>query len=554
MGGPMKLTQKMMFFMVNIVVFILVAISSGTGTAQEIDWLPLSFLGLGDVHHPVSTKSADAQKFFDQGLALVYAFNHDEAVRSFKNAAVLDPDLAMAYWGIALALGPNINLPIDADHEKAAYEAIQKAQALSVRAPEQEQAYIKALSNRYSSDPKADLRKLDVEYKNAMQELVRQYPDDPDAATLYAESAMDLRSWMLWNRDGTPAEGTQEIMDVLESVLRRNPNHLGANHYYIHIVEASPHPEWALPSADRLRALAPFAGHLVHMPAHVYSRTGFYEEAAVVNEVAVAADRAYIQLRGDQGFYPLGYYSHNLHFLAVMRAFQGRFSDARKAADELAAHVGPHVKEIPLLEGFMPHSLLIMVRFERWDDILTYPPPQEAMVMTRCFRHFARAIAYTSIGKLDLADSERKAFLEERKHLAADAMYSPVNSAESILSIASLMLDARIAEKTGDYKLGVEFLKKAIAAEDALNYNEPPEWYIPTREALGGLLVRTRNYAEAEGAFRAELARHPRSGRALFGLYESLKGLGKDYEAEFVYKEFSKAWQYADTKLRVEDL
>jgi tetratricopeptide (TPR) repeat protein len=550
----MKLTQKIMLFKISIVIFILIAISPGAGTAQEVDWLPLSFLGLGDVHHPVSTKSADAQKFFDQGLALVYAFNHDEAVRSFKNAAVLDPEFAMAYWGIALALGPNINLPVDAEHEKAAYEAVQKAQALSVNTPEQERAYIKALSKRYSSDPKADLRKLDVDYKNAMQELMRQYQDDPDAATLYAESAMDLRPWMLWKPDGRPAEGTQEIMDVLESVLRRNPNHLGANHYYIHTVEASPHPEWALPSADRLKALAPYTGHLVHMPAHIYSRTGFYEEAAVVNEVAVAADRAYIQLRGDQGFYSLGYYSHNLHFLAVMRAFQGRFFDAMKAADELAAHVGPQVKEIPLLEGFMPHSLLIMVRFEKWDDILTYAPPNEAMVMTRCFWHFARAVAYASTGKPDLADGERRAFLEKRKHLAADAMYSPLNRAESILSIAGMMLDARIAEKAGDHKLGVEFLKKAMAAEDALNYNEPPEWYISSSEALGGLLLRTRNYAEAEKVFRAELVRHPRSGRALFGLYESLKGLGKDYVSEVVHEEFKKAWQYADTKLGVEDL
>jgi tetratricopeptide (TPR) repeat protein len=514
----------------------------------------LSFLGLGGLHHPVSTKSAEAQKFFDQGLALVYAFNHDEAIRSFKNAAGLDPELAMAYWGIALALGPNINLPVDPEREKAAYEALQKAQALSKKAPEQERAYIEALSKRYSNDPKADLRKLDIDYKNAMSELVRQYPDDLDAATLYAESAMDLRPWMLWKPDGSPAGGTQEIVAVLESILRRNPYHLGANHYYIHTVEASPHPEWALPSAERLKTLAPLAGHLVHMPAHIYSRTGFYEEAAVVNEVAVAVDRAYIQLRGNQGFYPLGYYSHNLHFLAVMRTFQGRFSDARKAADELAAHVGPHVKEIPLLEGFMPPSLLILVRFERWDDILNYPPPDEAMGMMRSFRHFARGIAYASTGRLELADAETKAFLEERKHLAADAMYSPVNSAKSILTIAGLMLNARIAETTGDPELAMEFLKKAIAAEDALNFNEPPEWYIPPRESLGGLLIRTRNYADAERTFRAALARHPRSGRALFGLYESLKGLGKDYDAKSVYEEFRKAWQYADTMLRVEDL
>src|SRR3972149_1064764 len=264
--------------------------------------------GLGEQHHPVSTKNPEAQRFFDQGLTLIFAFNHEEAVRSFKRAAELDPQLPMAYWGMALALGPNINLDVDPEREKAAYEAVQKALALSAKAPEQERAYIAALSKRYSIDPKADLKKLAVDYKNAMGELVKRYPDDLDAATLYAESMMDLRPWQLWNKNGTPVEGTEEIVTVLESVLKRNPNHIGANHYYIHSVEASPHPEIALPSAERLKTLVPAAGHLVHMPAHIYMRTGDYEAAVQANKAGAEADQAYIKSRGGEGIYPIMYH------------------------------------------------------------------------------------------------------------------------------------------------------------------------------------------------------------------------------------------------------
>ncbi len=309
--------------------------------------------GLGSVHHPVSTTSPEAQKFFDQGLALVYAFNHEEAVRSFKRAAELDPRMAMAYWGTALALGPNINMDVDPQREKAAYDAVQKAISLVATTDTNERAYIEALAKRYSIDPKADLKKLAADYKSAMGELVKNYPDDLDAATLYAESAMDLRPWQLWTREGKPAPGTEEIIAVLESVLRRDPNHPGAIHYYIHAVEASPNPERALAYAPKLGKLMPAAGHLVHMPAHIYARTGDYENAARSNEDAAAADRAYIAASGTQGVYPLMYYSHNLHFLAIACSIEGRFADAMKAAKQLEANVGPHLKEMPMLEGFM---------------------------------------------------------------------------------------------------------------------------------------------------------------------------------------------------------
>src|SRR5262252_4313669 len=275
-----------------------------TDGAKPAELIP----GMGDVRHTVSTSNAEAQRFFNQGLALVYGFNHEEAVRSFKRSAELDPQLAMAHWGVALSLGPNINSPVDAEREKAAYEAIQKARALASKASESDRAYIDALSKRYSNDPKADLKKLDVDYKNAMAELARRYPDDLDAATLYAESLMDLNPWHYWSKEGKAGAGTEEIVSVLESVLRRNPDHIGANHYYIHAVEASLHPEWALPSAQKLKTLAPAAGHLVHMPAHIDIRAGNYEAAARSNAYAAEADRELFKVAGNQGVYPMMYY------------------------------------------------------------------------------------------------------------------------------------------------------------------------------------------------------------------------------------------------------
>src|SRR3989304_4346946 len=509
---------------------------------------------LGEHHHPVSTKNPEAQRFFDQGLILIFAFNHDEAVRSFKRAAVLDPNLAMAYWGIALALGPNINLDVDPEREKAAYKAVQKALALSANAPEQERAYIAALSKRYSIDPKADLKKLAVDYKNAMGELVKRYPDDLDAATLYAESMMDLRPWQLWNKDGTPAEGTEEIVAVLESVLKRNPNHIGANHYYIHTIAASLHPERALPSAERLKTLAPAAGHLVHMPAHIYMRIGDYKSAAQRNKVAAEVDQAYIKSSGVQGVYPLMYYSHNLHFLAVAYAMEGRFSDAKKAADQLVAHVGPHVKGMPMLEFFMPTSTLILVRFQRWDDILKSPKPDSGMAITNAMWHFARGMAYAVNGKVKEEESERKLLIAAEKTVPGGATWD-LNSASSVLKITEHAGKSRIALAKGANTSAVKFLRKAVEAEDALNYAAQPGWYIPVWESIGSVVMLNGDYAEAERVFRVDLDKNPRSGGSLFGLMVSLKAQGKNYDARFVQEEFEVAWKNADTKLKqVKDL
>ena len=517
--------------------------------------------GMGDVRHPVSTSNVEAQRFFNQGLALVYGFNHEEAVKSFKRAAELDPQLAMAHWGVALALGPNINSPVDAGREKAAYESIQKARALASKASESDRAYIDALSKRYSNDPKADLKKLDVNYRNAMSELVRRYPDDLDAATLYAESIMDLNPWQYWNKEGKPGAGTEEIVSVLESVLRRNPDHIGANHYYIHAVEASLHPEWALPSAQKLKVLAPAAGHLVHMPAHIDIRSGNYEAAARSNAYAAEADRELFKAAGQQGMYPMMYYSHNLHFLAVAHSMQGRYEDSKKAADQLYAHLtgylhapGPMLDAmLPMIDAFTPTPTLIMVRFKRWEDLLNAQAPDQRLVISNALWRFGRAMAFASTGKLDSAEKERADLVNAVKAIPADHPYG-LNPVASIFSIAQDVLSARIAAAKNDKRGAIGFLKKAVETEDKLNYSEPEDWYIPVRESLGSALMQNGDFADAEKVFRAELSKHTRNGRALFGLMESLKAQGKKEAASHIQMEFEAAWKNAQVLPRIEDL
>ncbi len=509
--------------------------------------------GLGQHHHTIWTASSEAQRFFDQGLIFVYAFNHDEAGRSFRRAAELDPRAPMPLWGIALAVGPNYNLDVDPEREREAYEAIQKALALAPGAPENERAYVEALAKRYSIDPKADLKKLAVDYKEAMGELAKRYPDDLDAATLYAESMMDLRPWRLWTSDGRPAEGTEEIISVLESVLKRDPQHVGANHFYIHAVEASPHPERALPSAGRLGSLAPAAGHLVHMPAHIYMRTGDYEAAAKSNGVAAQVDRAYIESNGVEGIYPMMYYGHNLHFLAAACGMEGRFADAKEAADRLPALVGPHLKDMPTVEFYMPTPMFILLRFQRWDEILKMSSPETGTNLTYALWRFARGVAFAAKGELQNAENEEQSFAAAEKEVPEGTPFGN-NRAGSILNLAREVLKARIAATRGDRKATLDHWKKAVEMQDALLYDEPPAWYYPVRESLGGAWLRSGRYEEAEKVFRADLEANPRNGRSLFGLWESLKAQKKMADAEWVKRDFEAAWKNADTELRLEDL
>jgi len=512
--------------------------------------------GLGDLHHPVSTHNLEAQKFFDQGLRFIYAFNHDEAARSFQHAAELDPKLAMAYWGVAEAVGPNYNDPADPDRYKKAHDAIQKAVDLSAGASASEQAYIQAMAKRFPADPNSDLKKAAEDYHDAMRQVAAQFPDDLDAATLFAESGMNLHPWGLWHQDGTPEAGTEEIVATLESVIKRDPNHLGAIHYYIHAVEASNNPDRALAGANRLAALAPAAGHIVHMPAHIYIRTGDYEAAVKTNEKAAEVDRTYIKETGIQGIYPMMYYSHNLHFVAVCGAMNGRYGEARKNADLLVANVGPHVKDMPPLEGFMTIPMAVEVRFHHWNEILKMPAPDPAMKATTVFWHFGRGLGLAGTGKIADAEAEYKIVAEAEAATPPDVIFQmPINNkTKDILKIAENVLGAKIALAKKDTAGAVAMLRDAVAIQDKLNYGEPPDWFYPVRENLGGALLMSGDAAGAEKVFREDLDRNPRNPRSLFGLHQSLLQQKRDYDAGFVQKQFDAAWKGGPQALKLDDL
>jgi len=512
--------------------------------------------GLGDLHHPVSTKNASAQEFFDQGLRLIYAFNHDEAARSFQKAAELDPKLAMAYWGIAEAVGPNYNDPASADRFKRAHDAIQKAVDLSGNASDAERGYIFAMAKRFPADPKSDLRKAAEDYRDAMREVVKNNPDDLDAATLFAESGMNLHPWGLWHQDGTPHEGTEEIVATLESVIKRDPDHLGALHYYIHTVEASNSPERALAAANRLAAQAPAAGHIVHMPAHIYIRTGDYAAAVKTNQEAAAADRAYLKSSGAQGIYPMMYYSHNLHFIAMCSAMIGDYAEAHKAAEMLAEHVGPSVKDMPPLEGFMTIPMAVNVRFHKWDEILAMKAPDAEMKTTTGFWHFARGMALAGKGKISEAEAEYKIVSEAEKATSPDVVFQmPINNkTKDILKIAENVLGAQVALAKKDNAAAAGMLRDAVAVQDTLKYDEPQDWFFPVRESLGGVLLMSGDAKGAEQVFREDLAKNLRNPRSLFGLHQALQAQDRDSDAWFVEQEFRKSWKGGEGELKVEDL
>jgi len=522
-------------------------------SASEPRLIPLS-TQLGNLHHPVSTTNELAQRFFNQGLTYIFGFNHDAAIRSFKRALAHDSRLAMAWWGIGFSLGPNINQPVSPEAEKAAYEAAATARSLiGTATTEPERDYIAALSKRYSIEPGADLVKLDREFRDAMKELMRKYPDDLDAAVLYAESMMNLKPWQLWSKEGVPADVTLEVVEVLESVLRRDPNHPGANHYYIHAVEASPTPERGLASAARLGWLAPNAGHLVHMPSHIYIRTGDYVEAAKSNADAIIADRKFIEKNGAQNLYAMMYYNHNIHFLSCASAMNGNYAEAIKQAQILESNVRPHLKMMPMLEMFSPYPIVTLVRFRKWDEIMKYPAPSAEMRITGGFLNFARGMALANSKKTDDAKKELAALREKIKQIPADTGFGN-STAHGVLRVAEELLMGEIALANGENKAAIESFRKAAASEDIVNYNEPPDWDIPAREWLGRALLTDGQFAEAEKVYRAEITKHPRNGRALFGLAESLRKQGKTDSAAMVQREFEKSWEKADTKLAIEDL
>ena len=492
--------------------------------------------GLGSAHHAVSTKNADAQKFFDQGLALIYGFNHEAARQSFERAAQLDPQLAMAWWGVAMSIGPNYNFPADAEREKAADDAVQRALALQDNASEAERAYINALAFRHSAAPKADLHQLDIAYRDAMSKLFARYPDDLDAATLYADSAMNLHRWELWLHDGRPNEGTEEIVAVLESVLKRDPNHLGANHLYIHAVEASPHPEWGLASAVRLEKLAPAAGHLVHMPSHIYAQLGEHAASVHCNKMAVAADRKFFA-NHQPDMYAFMLSRHNLHFLAYAACMAGNLNEARSAADRLAREASVHVKAMPMLEGYVATPIMVFLASERWHEILELPAPDRSLFVLTAAWHFGRAMAFANLGQTGLAQREQSMWQSVVARIPPDALVDETNKIGAVFKLQTNLLSATLAWSKRDDKAAIDFLNQAIAAEDALNHSEPPPWYPPVRPTLGRLLLQTGRMADAEKTFRAALDRSPRYQPALMGLRDSLKGQNRNYEADQIEQQ-----------------
>ncbi len=528
-----------------------------TASAQPAAPKPVVLMqGLSNLHHPVSTAIPEAQQFFDQGLRLVYAFNHDEAARAFHRASELDPQLAMAWWGVALAVGPNYNLPVDPEHEKIAVDAIDKAISLSPGGPQIEKDYIAALARRYSHEAQPDYHQLNADYANSMRQLSAKYPYDLDAATLFADSMMNLRPWKLYRADGTPEQGTDEIVAALESVLRRDPNHIGAMHLYIHAVEASAHPERALPYADNIAALAPSAGHLVHMPAHIYERTGNYDASREHNAAAAKADEDYAAATGMQGMYTMMYYSHNLHFGAIAASMQGRCAEAQSSANRLAGNVRPALKEMPFLEPFASVALEVSVRCAKWDDVLAAPEPAAQTSVLKAFSLYSRGLALVGHGKITDAEALQKQLAAIEASTPRDEFFMlPIeNHTWQIFHIANVILAARIAAAKGDKTAAIALLRDAVASQDKLLYDEPMDWYYPVRESLGGMLLQSGDAPAAEKVFRDDLDQNPRNPRSLFGLVEALTRQNRQYEASWVKHQFDTAWQGADITLKVEDL
>ena len=512
--------------------------------------------GVGNHHHPIMTASEEAQRYFDQGFDFVFGFNHEEAVRSFTRAAELDPNAPMPHWGIAWALGPNYNLDVDEARASQANVAIARALELSKGGSDVERAYIEAMAIRFPTDAKPDRAALARRYADAMRDLSRKYPDDLDAATLYAESLMNLRAWKLWTLDGKPAERTPEIVAVLESVLERDPEHLGANHYYIHTVEASPTPGRALASAMRLDRLAPAAGHLTHMPAHIYARVGDHAAAARANQAGAQADREYLKVASPDSFYGMAYFTHNLHFLADSEMMRGRLTVARLAADEVAERMAPHTQMMPMVESLITMKTAVLLRFGKHDDVLALASPPANHPVEVAWWHFARGVALARTGKVEEALKERAALADASNTIPAEALFggTGLESAKTILGLATTVLDARIAWARGSQSDAIKLWTSAVAAADKVPYDEPPIFFYPVRESLGAALLLSGKADEAERVFRADLAKHPRNARSLFGLHESLVKQGKKADAEWVKRAFDEAWKDADTQLTIDAL
>ena len=534
-----------------IALFLVLGLGVTASAAEKLPG-PL-FDGLGDLHHPVTTQSRQAQRYFDQGMRLLFGFNHKESIRSFRSAAQLDPQCAMAHWGVAYAYGPHVNKPMDANDTANAWAALQLAVANKAKASAKEQAYIAALEKRYQAAHQDDRLALDKAFAGAMRDVAKQYPDDLDAQTIFAESLMNTMPWDYWTRDRTPKPETEEILAALRVVISRDPDHPGANQFYIHAVEAGPTPEAGLPSADRLLNYAPNAGHLVHMPAHIYVRVGQYADAEVANEKAAKADRNYIRHCRAQGFYPGAYYPHNLHFLWWAQLFQGRSADALRAAQRSADYaLENYCGPTKALEGPRQRHLpwLTLARFGKWNEILAVaqPPNTNDFLVDRAVWHFTRGLAFVAKNDAASAEREQRALSAIAASDEAKKLSSPVFPVADTLAVPALWLAGRVAGAKGDKRGMIEQLEKAVSSADAIPYMEPSYWPIPVRPALGAALLQSGDAAAAEQVFREDVRRWPRNGWSLFGLEQSLRAQNKTQQADDVRRQFNESWARADVK------
>ncbi len=534
-----------------LVALTLCAFSGAAGAESSAPTSVPLYDNLGTHHQKISTTSSAAQQYFDQGLRLTYGFNHDEAIASFKKAAELDAKCPMCYWGQALAMGPNINMPMDLKQEPAAYELAQKALALSkaVKTTVVERALINALAQRYAKVPGDNRAARDQAYAQAMREAAQRFPQNTDVTTLFAESLMDLQPWDYWAADGQPKGAANEIVATLEATLKRDENHPGACHYYIHAVEASHQPQRALACAQRLPGLMPGAGHLVHMPAHTFVRVGMYQEAITANEHAAHTDEKYIKDRNPQGIYPLMYYNHNLHFLYFANMTAGRSAAAITAARQLTANIPAEVlKEVPPAEAFIPAPLYALARFGKWDEILKEPQPAEGLNFTKGIWHFTRGLAYNAKKDADKARAESAALSKLVADQPADHM-AGFNSSKVLLGLAGEILKADIEQHAGHLDDAIKLLRQAALTEDGLTYDEPPDWFQPVRQRLGASLLAAGKAADAEKVYLEDLVRNPENGWSLYGLKLSLEAQKKTKDLAAVEARFKKAWTGADVTL-----
>jgi tetratricopeptide (TPR) repeat protein len=508
------------------------------------------FEGLGDYSRRVTTRVPLAQRYFDQGLCFLYAFNHDEAARSFEEAARLDPACAMAWWGVAMANGPHINrIDVPPQRQRAAYRAIHQAARLRTGASPVEQALIEAALARYADPPPDDRLPLDEAYAQAMQQVHARFPDDADVGALYAESRMNLRPWDLWTADGQPQPGTEEIVQVLQEVLARAPRHPLALHLYIHAVEASPHPEKAAAAADRLRDLQPGLGHMQHMPSHIDVRLGQWAKAIVANQKAIEADRRYRALAPRPDFYQI-YMAHNHHMLAYAAMMSGQSRLAIGAIREMVAQMPPDWlrDNAAIADGFAAMPLEVLVRFSRWDEVLAAPPPPEHLPLSRALRHAARAMAHLGRSEPALAQQEEAAFREAAAQVPADATFGN-NSASDLLAIAGRLLRGEILYQQRQVEEALKELAAAAQIEDRLHYSEPPDWIHPVRHVWGAILLAEGRAAKAEAVYRQDLARQPLNGWSLWGLTQSLVQQNRREEAQQVRRQFEAVWSQADVTI-----